>query len=426
MLSSIHATRFKVKSGYKLIPGRPTHGKFRCILKSTFFIDYGQFVHTSLFAGARCVDAGAGLSQQCTIVKTAKLWRSDYDVEETVGSMKKTSPANNATAQPDPRRGNRLYLAIWALLGCGAAAYLVVIATGEQISVAGLKGWLVTSNAPDREVGLTPTMELRQSADQSSQGSGDRWTLIGQNIADLQADVTEIRTVQQQDSERVARLEAWRGAMVQIENGDTVPRVEQKPPSQTSVSRTSPAPTFVQSVPEQTRSDTAIEGTTLDGVTRTSDLPPESPTNTTTAQNEAVLAALLANQGAGSGEITPANVAPENASLTTPTAPEVVVSPPKPAPAIVPIPGQRVFGVELATGDSVDSLRLSWALLNERHRDLLGRLAPRFVQSGTGANSVYRLIAGPFPSPSRARELCTQLKAYYVACQASAFTGTIL
>ncbi len=354
--------------------------------------------------------------------------------------MTQIPPAKGAPAHSVLRRGNRLYLAIWCLLGFGAAGYLVVIATGKQFSLDGFEIWTMAGQESGAEPDTVTTVTLRQSAGTAA-AADERWVRISRDISDLKSNVatissnvTQIRSIQQQDGQRVARLEALQGILVRSEdgkreagagaNGGTAP--------QTSLTPSSPEPAIVQA--SQTpaaasRSEAAIEGTTLDGVTRTSDAAPVTAAEPALSDDEALLAALLGNQSRGTiDDQTATTPAPVNIGLTPQiTAPEpVAAAPTKPVAAFIPIPGQRTFGVELASGDSVDSLRLSWALLNERHRDLLGRLAPRFVQSGTGTSEIYRLIAGPFTSSTGARQLCTQLQAYYVPCQTSAFTGSVL
>ena len=74
----------------------------------------------------------------------------------------------------------------------------------------------------------------------------------------------------------------------------------------------------------------------------------------------------------------------------------------------------------LARGPSVDALRLSWSLLNERHKGTLGALEPRVVQAEPG---LYQLIAGPIASPADAAKVCVNLRARGVTCQAAEFKG---
>ncbi|AHB50185.1 hypothetical protein W911_10300 [Hyphomicrobium nitrativorans NL23] len=92
-----------------------------------------------------------------------------------------------------------------------------------------------------------------------------------------------------------------------------------------------------------------------------------------------------------------------------------------------PPPGTRnMIGVQIATGPSVDSLRLSWTLLSERHADSFRALAPRYVASGSGPNESYDLIVGPMPTVDEARRLCEDLSLKATPCRVSQFTGDAL
>jgi hypothetical protein len=101
-------------------------------------------------------------------------------------------------------------------------------------------------------------------------------------------------------------------------------------------------------------------------------------------------------------------------------APEPAQSPPQakapPEPA-----GPR--GIQIATGPSVDALRISWMLLAQRHGAILQRYEPRFVQSTSGSGPAYRLIAGPIDSTASANKVCSELRARRVTCGVSAFGG---
>lgn len=92
----------------------------------------------------------------------------------------------------------------------------------------------------------------------------------------------------------------------------------------------------------------------------------------------------------------------------------------KPAPPPEPV-GPR--GIQIATGPSVDALRISWMLLAQRHGEILQRYEPRFVASTSGSGPAYRLIAGPIDNTSTANKVCSELRARRVTCGVSAFGG---
>ncbi len=128
--------------------------------------------------------------------------------------------------------------------------------------------------------------------------------------------------------------------------------------------------------------------------------------------------------------------------------PVVEVAPPTPAPVIEHAPprqerpreGERVAfgpaqvkpapgeatgprGIQIATGPSVDDLRINWMLLSERHKEILGRLEPRFVPSTGASGPGFRLIAGPIENANAASRVCSELRARRVSCGVSAFGG---
>lgn len=80
-------------------------------------------------------------------------------------------------------------------------------------------------------------------------------------------------------------------------------------------------------------------------------------------------------------------------------------------------------GIQIATGPSVDALRISWMLLSEQHKEILQRYEPRFVHSTGGGTRGYRLIAGPIENTTAANRVCGELRARRVTCGVSAFGG---
>jgi hypothetical protein len=80
-------------------------------------------------------------------------------------------------------------------------------------------------------------------------------------------------------------------------------------------------------------------------------------------------------------------------------------------------------GIQIATGPSVDALRISWMLLSEQHKEILRRYEPRFVPSTGGGTRGYRLIAGPIENTTAANRVCGELRARRVTCGVSAFGG---
>ena len=94
---------------------------------------------------------------------------------------------------------------------------------------------------------------------------------------------------------------------------------------------------------------------------------------------------------------------------------------PKPAePAAAPA-GPPV-GLLIASGPSLDAVRLSWQLLSETNRSVLRPYEPRYIESSTDGG-LFQLIAGPAGTREEAARACERLKARNVRCSVTAFTG---
>jgi hypothetical protein len=121
----------------------------------------------------------------------------------------------------------------------------------------------------------------------------------------------------------------------------------------------------------------------------------------------------------------------ETGSVATPAAGAISFGPPTVTttatvpPSDSPLPG-RLVGVQIATGPSVDSLRLSWTLLNERHGESFRSLEPRYTTNASGPEQSYDLVIGPLASADDARRLCQELAMKATPCTVSRFTGDAL
>lgn len=121
----------------------------------------------------------------------------------------------------------------------------------------------------------------------------------------------------------------------------------------------------------------------------------------------------------------------ETGSVAQPgAAAAITFGPPTVTPAAVEPPAAQgaepLVGVQIATGPSVDSLRLSWTLLSQRHADSFRALEPRYTSDASGPNQSYDLILGPVGSVDEARRLCQELANKATPCTVSRFTGSAL
>ncbi|WP_439541756.1 hypothetical protein [Hyphomicrobium sp.] len=89
-------------------------------------------------------------------------------------------------------------------------------------------------------------------------------------------------------------------------------------------------------------------------------------------------------------------------------------------------PSNKLVGVRIATGPSVDSLRLSWTLLNERHGQAISSLQPRVITDVSGSEQTFDLLAGPVANVDEARKLCQELALKATPCQVARYTGDAL
>jgi hypothetical protein len=88
----------------------------------------------------------------------------------------------------------------------------------------------------------------------------------------------------------------------------------------------------------------------------------------------------------------------------------------------VVMPTREIYAVQLASAPSLESLRLSWSLLLERHGADLAALQPRYV-APRAAGGTYRLVAGPLASAAEAERICVELQAQRSSCLSTQFVG---
>lgn len=127
---------------------------------------------------------------------------------------------------------------------------------------------------------------------------------------------------------------------------------------------------------------------------------------------------------------------PKVVVLNAPPATSAVVTGTIPAPtapvtfgpgAVTPIVAKAAAApaaIEIASGPSLDALRLNWSLLTDRHAAALKNLEARYVSAGEGLP--YQLLAGPIGTPEEAGRVCNQLRAKKVTCRVTGFGGNAL
>ncbi len=83
-------------------------------------------------------------------------------------------------------------------------------------------------------------------------------------------------------------------------------------------------------------------------------------------------------------------------------------------------------GVILARGPSIDSLRLNWSILTDRHADAMRNLHPRYVVNGKASKRTYGLVVGPVASTAEAKSLCNVMESRGLPCEVSTYRGNAL
>jgi hypothetical protein len=97
-----------------------------------------------------------------------------------------------------------------------------------------------------------------------------------------------------------------------------------------------------------------------------------------------------------------------------------------PGAVAVKPPAKGPVGLVLATGPSVDALKLNWTILNDRHGDSVRGLTPHYTVSGPANNRVYSLVVGPVASAEQAKSLCQTMEQKGMTCSVSAYRGSAL
>jgi hypothetical protein len=81
------------------------------------------------------------------------------------------------------------------------------------------------------------------------------------------------------------------------------------------------------------------------------------------------------------------------------------------------------YGIELATGPTVDVLRAHWATVKANFGPLLTGLQPVAVRDRRPGVTGYRLVAGPMPSFTAAKQVCARFTQAHMACHPAKFDG---
>jgi hypothetical protein len=261
-------------------------------------------------------------------------------------------------AQPNrSRRFIKVYLSTWALLACGAFAYLAVLAFPPQ------------GAAPAPQASLDPT--ATGPAGSSSE------TKVATEVGSVQGSLSEIRKdvsqLQEAVGERVINEKVVQTRLSALE--ERVSTIDGQP-----------APSTTPAAPGQDKTSLSTGEPPF--------RPAQEPTSTPVAAGQIE-----------TGSISKAEIVFGEPVVTRTDAPKLAV--------------------QLATGPSLQELRLSWGHLAQQHGGALAALKPRIV-APRGKSGAYRLIAGPVATEADAARICSELRAGPATCFATAYAGTPL
>ncbi|MEM7775644.1 MAG: hypothetical protein AAF732_08550 [Pseudomonadota bacterium] len=348
--------------------------------------------------------------------------------------------ATPSAGQPKKKAGNVLwaiYCTVWIMISALSASYLfaLAIAPGNVHSVvASLRGALPA--ASDAAV-----LEKRQTLEERNVAA-----LLKQRSA-LAAETQRLRETVNRLQKRLASQEpppassTPRQVATRPETRAARPAVRTTMITTGSIAKTEPKPTAVPTpkpevklvrtttivprqkmpqtrgsappLPERTpRQVASVEGVTVINK-RT---PTPSPATAPSAAPEVIAAAPAE---AAAKETKPAAKAPPTVARSP--------APIKFGAPTVTAAAPKSVALRLSSGPSIESLRLSWGYLKERHASILQGLRPRFAQSRGGADgSVYHLLAGPMETRAEATQVCAILRAQSVACEVAQYEGNTL
>jgi hypothetical protein len=89
-----------------------------------------------------------------------------------------------------------------------------------------------------------------------------------------------------------------------------------------------------------------------------------------------------------------------------------------------PAASKTEFGVDIGSGEDIESLRAIWNSTKARHGNLIGALRPVYsIIDNRSGEPEMRLIIGPLANAAAAAKLCATLGAADVLCSTRQFTG---
>lgn len=370
-------------------------------------------------------------------------------------------------SSPPLATGRKLtpYVAVWSGLAVVALAYITIAVVNPDM--------LAGSATP--QTSLSETLGQRdQHTERSAEEKrlAEKLAVMEQELEQGQTADVEQPTNQQSHLDRIAALEAKAARAETAESGSAAQKQEQDASSSATESANVTDSLTAQPVNPATKQAADEIADRLGGATILND--PDAAKNTTTIAKQTAQPQTKNNVSAETKvetakaapvkKVTTVAKAPAKTAEAKPPAPKPApkkqtAALPKPKPAVkaapkkvakAPLPpiktgsvgksantpisfgpavvtrATRPIGVRLATGPSLDSLRLSWTALADRHGPTVRTLQPRYVTGIDATGLTYDLIAGPFNTAAEATAVCARLHANGVRCALGEFTGNAL
>ncbi len=326
------------------------------------------------------------------------------------------TPASGAAWATTP------YVAVWGILAIIAVAYISVAVARPDI--LGARSGATTSAGQDNRIGRTKSGK--------SDNLADKLARMEKDLQSTQANDAKRVAEKKSHLDRIAALEA-KAAKAEAEVNTSAPSTDPiQTPAVISASSKQAADEIAERLggakilngPEaKKKSTTLVKQTAKDAPEKTVAEVTKSAIKaapTATAKTAPKKVAALAKP-----KPAPKPIAKAPAKITTGSIGRAATKPITFGPAVV-TRATRPIGVRIATGPSVDSLRLSWNALADRHGASLKRLQPRYVTGIDATGLTYDLIAGPFNTANEASQVCARLHANGARCALGEFTGNAL
>lgn len=305
-----------------------------------------------------------------------------------------TNPAPYSPPPPIPLRRRPIftpYVFGWIMAGTVATGYFAILLTAPDLLEDLAPGGIYISEPQDNQ-GQRAAARLASDV-----------RALRDSIAQVQLDLSKVKTdvANQGDRERTltAQLGALETKLSAAESARAIetatPRDPSRPPAGASaphdaIETIAPPPAADKAAPQQEASGSPQQPKLINADTLVTSVPLETGSVTTAAKA----------------------VAKSGDAISF-------------GPAIVR-PAAKPIGVQISSGSSIDSLKLSWSLLADRHADALKNLQARYVETGDPAAPNFDLIAGPIKSKSEAARVCKALAAKNIPCKVGDFAGDAL